>query len=361
MRGRQLAVGVLLALGTLLWTGFGLGLWAQRQALETDNWVDTSGELLEDEPIRNALGLFLVDRLYQSADVQDRLEEALPPQLDRLAGPAAAGLKEVARRNAPRLLGNAVALNAWREANRVAHGDLLAIVEGDVSDRAVSLDLGALLREVAAGTGLPPDAVDRLPPDVAGLEIARADQLETAQTALDVFQAIPWLLFGLALACFAGAILLTGDRRRGVVSVGGCLIVAALLVLALRRLAGRTVVDALAEAPNAQAVADDAWDIATSLLVDAAQGSLLLGAFLVLGAWLAGPGRRALAARRFVAPVLGEHPGLVRAGLGVAILLLVIWGPVPWTHRIVPVLVFTAGAFLWLEWIRRNPPQAVGL
>jgi hypothetical protein len=42
----------------------------------------------------------------------------------------------------------------------------------------------------------------------------------------------------------------------------------------------------------------------------------------------------------------------VRAGLGVLILLLVIWGPVPWTTKIIPILVFTCAAFLWLEWIR---------
>jgi hypothetical protein len=58
-------------------------------------------ELLEDEEIRNALAVYLVDTLYQSADLQQRLEETLPPPLDRLAAPAAAGLKQVAVREAP--------------------------------------------------------------------------------------------------------------------------------------------------------------------------------------------------------------------------------------------------------------------
>jgi cobalamin synthase len=87
-------------------------------------------------------------------------------------------------------------------------------------------------------------------------------------------------------------------------------------------------------------------------MVDAAQGSMLFGLFMVTAAWLAGPARWAAAVRRFAAPALREHAGLVRAGLGVLILLLVIWGPVPWTTKPIPVLVFTAAAFLWLEWIR---------
>jgi hypothetical protein len=48
-----------------------------------------------------------------------------------------------------------------------------------------------------------------------------------------------------------------------------------------------------------------------------------------------------------------EHPGAVRAGLGVAILLLVIWGPVPWTRTLWGIAIFTVLAYLWLELVRR--------
>jgi len=351
VRDRHVAVGVLLVVGTLLWTGFGLGLWAQRQALNTDNWVDTSGELLENEPIRDALAVYLVDTLYQNADVKQRLQKELPPQLEQLAAPAAAGLKELAQRSAPRLLGSALALEAWRDANRAAQSSLLAVVRSD-ADRAVSLNLDEMLRQVADGTGLPPAVVDKLPPDIANLQIARPDQLDKANEALDLLEELPWILCGLALLCFAAAIWLSSDRRRGALNVGICLIVAGIAVLAVRRLGGKALVDAVADSPNASAVADDAWNIGTSLLVDAAQGSMLLGLFIVSGAWLAGPARWAAAARRFAAPVLRGHAGLVRAGLAVLVLLLVVWGPVPWTTKVIPILIFTAGVFAWIEWIR---------
>jgi hypothetical protein len=354
VRGRRIGVAALLVVGTLLWTVFGLALWAERQALDTENWADTSENLLEDEEIRVALGNFIVDRLFDSDEVEARLEESLPPQLDRLAAPAAAGLKEVARRNAPRVLGSAVALEAWRGANEAAHGRLLDIVEGREDEGEVALDLQALFEQVADGSGLPAGAADRLPPEVASLEIARADDLETAQELLDLFEALVWVLLVLAVLAFASAVALLPNRRRTVLSVGGCLMFAAIAVLAIRRLAGEALVDALAEAPNAMAAADDVWEIATSLLVDATNGSFLLGLFVVLGAWLAGPGRRATAARRRMAPVFREHPGYVRGALGALILLLVIWGPVPWTERFWTAVAFTIVAFVWLEWIARR-------
>ena len=118
------------------------------------------------------------------------------------------------------------------------------------------------------------------------------------------------------------------------VTVGGCLIFVGIALLAIRRLAGSFVVDSLADAPNAHAIADNVWGIATSLLVDVAEGGMLFGLFLVLGAWLQGEGRRATAIRRSSAYSLRVHPGVARAVLAFGILLLVIWGPVPWTQRV---------------------------
>jgi hypothetical protein len=324
MRSRSIGVGVLLVLGTLFWTAFGLGVWANRQALDTDNWVETSDQLLENEQIRSTLAFFIVDQLYDSAAVQARLKEVLPPRLEGLAAPAAAGLKEIARRNAPRVLGSAAALKAWESANRAAHGTLIDIVDNGVQERSLSLDLKSLVGEVASGTGLPAKAADKLPANVANVEIASSEQLDNVRQLLHLFKTIVWLLLGLAVAAFAGAIALAADRRKTVLKVGGCMMFAAIAMLAFRTLAGKAIVDSLADAPNAHAIAGDVWSIATRLMVDVAQGSFLFGFFVVLGAWLIGPGRRATAVRRFSAYPLREQAAVTRVGLATAILLLVV-------------------------------------
>ena len=56
-------------------------IWANRQLLETDNWVETSSELLEDEEIRGQLSNFMVDTIYTNVDVQGELAQTLPPRL----------------------------------------------------------------------------------------------------------------------------------------------------------------------------------------------------------------------------------------------------------------------------------------
>ena len=154
MRGRRIGVTALLVVATLLTTAFGFALWAKRQALDTNNWVDTSSALLEDDEIRQAVGLFIIDRLYQSDAVQAQLEQVLPPRLVPLAKPAAAGLKQVAQRNAGRVLGTDAALQAWETANRTAHETLLKIINSDAASEGVSLQLKDLFQQMATATGL---------------------------------------------------------------------------------------------------------------------------------------------------------------------------------------------------------------
>ncbi|MDP9135988.1 MAG: hypothetical protein M3N56_14310, partial [Actinomycetota bacterium] len=75
-----------------------LAVWANRQLLNTDNWTDTSTELLENRVIRDQIALYLVDALYANVDVSAELEAAFPERLQPLAGPAAGALRQVAER-----------------------------------------------------------------------------------------------------------------------------------------------------------------------------------------------------------------------------------------------------------------------
>jgi hypothetical protein len=352
---KRIAVVVLLVLATLVWTVGGLALWANRQMLDTKNWVQTSDRLLRDEAIRTALSTALLDRLYQSKPLETQLRAQLPQQLQPLVGPAASGLREIATRRTPEILGSAAALTAWEKANEGAHKTFLKVLDGDVAAGGeVNLDVKSLLQQVAGGAGISPDVVDKLPARYQQIQVLQSDQLKTAQDAVDLLQALPWILFPLAVVLFAGAIGLSSDRRRAIVWCGGCVLFAGVAVLAVRRLGGDAVVNALADAPNVRPAAKATVAIGTSLLADAAWGSILFGALVLIGAWLAGAGSWATGVRRASAPTLREHPVAARVALGLLLLLLVIWGPVPWTRNPIWIIVVAAAAFAWLEWMRHR-------
>ena len=253
------------------------------------------------------------------------------------------------------MLGSAAALEAWRRANERGHTLLLKVLRSEKTPNGeVTLNLGALATQVADSTGLPPSAVQKLPPNVAELTVLKSSQLDAAQKAFNVLEELPVVLGIFLVLLFAAAIGLSPDRRRTILSCGVCLVIAAIAVLAVRKVGGNLVVDALADAPNAHAAAPDVWAIVTSLLVDAAEGALLLGFLLVLGAWFSGPGRRAVSLRRRAAPTFRDRPVIVHGTLAVLLLLLIWWGPVPWTHNPVALVIVAIVAFAWLEWLRRR-------
>ena len=57
-----------------------LSIWVKRQALSTDNWTNASAQLLENDQIRGALSVYLVNQIYDNVDVSKELEQRLPPR-----------------------------------------------------------------------------------------------------------------------------------------------------------------------------------------------------------------------------------------------------------------------------------------
>ncbi len=95
-RGRRALPITLVVIATITLLVGSFAIWAKRQLLETDTWVDTSTELLADTAIQEALASFLVASLYNNVDVEAELAAKLPPQVQPLAGPISGGLRQLA-------------------------------------------------------------------------------------------------------------------------------------------------------------------------------------------------------------------------------------------------------------------------
>src|SRR3954447_22075274 len=76
--------------------------WVDRQLLDTNEWVDTSGRLLEDKEISDAVATYAGEQLSANVDVARRLKQRLPDALEQFASPAAAGVRELATRGTKR-------------------------------------------------------------------------------------------------------------------------------------------------------------------------------------------------------------------------------------------------------------------
>jgi hypothetical protein len=358
-------------------------VWVNRQALNTDNWTKTSGNLLENHDVQDALSVYLVNQVFTSVDVSGRLEQALPGELKGLSGPVAAGLRQLAGQAVPKLLANPQVQELWRRANRNAHRQLIAILNGgnaliSTSNGVVVLNLHELVTQLASQLGVSSQVAGAreklsgasgeaarstaeeklgisLPPSTGKITILRASQLKTAQNIAKAIKGLAILLPLLGLALYALAIWFAAGRRRIMLrTVGWCFFGVGATLLLARRVAGERIVESLVKVPANKAAGEAVWSIGTSLLYDIAVAMVLYGIALVISAWLAGRTRIATSLRHAAAPLMREHVAGSYAAAGVLLLLIVLWGPTPATRQWLPVLGFAALAAFGVTVLRRE-------
>ena len=114
------------------------------------------------------------------------------------------------------------------------------------------------------------------------------------------------------------------------------------------RLTGNYVVDSLVKDHDTRRAASDAWDIVTVLMRASFKWFVVIGLLFVIAAWLAGPGRRALESRGYLAPALRERVWPY-VGLAVIAVILLLTGSVSDTTRYLFDLLFLALIAVWIE------------
>jgi hypothetical protein len=336
-----------------------LNIWVTRQALNTDNWTNSSSQLLANPEIRNAVSVYLVDQIYQNVDVSQALANRLPPQAKGLAAPLAAALEPPAVQAADRLLGRPRVQALWKEANRKAHALFIAVIDGKhnllVSTNGnVVLDLRPLIERVVQQSGLGGRVLERLPPDAGQIVVMKGNQLETARKGVKVIRVLSFFLFFLVLGLFALAVYIAPGRRRTILmAIGTSVFLVGLLILVARRYGGDYLVNALTSSPDSEKPVSAVWAIETNLLRNVGINALVYGGLVIVAAWIAGPARAAASLRRWLAPTMRERPVVIYGFVALVLLIVLLTGPTD-AQRIYPLLIVFALAFVGTGVLRRQ-------
>ncbi len=355
-----MAVRILVGLATLFAFLAIFTTWIDRQVLDTDQWTETSGELLSDEVISDAVADYAVEQLFTNVDVAKVLEKRLPDDVKPLAGPVSGGVRQFAQAAAERALQSDRAQGLWKDANRTAHTTLVQILEDDsdavvTRDGVVVLDLRPIVTQVASQVGLEKQIEGRLPADVAELEIAKADQLTTARTIARALKGLA-LLFTLGSIALFGlaAYLAKGHRWMVLLAYGIGLIVAGLTAIAVRGVASGLVVDELATTEAVRPPAEHAWEIATSLLTGISKGVIAYGVVFAIASFLASPAPAAERIRHAMAPTMRERRPLIWGGFGAVVFIYLISSPPTSLRNLLLTLSLIAMAAVGLETLMRK-------
>jgi|SRR5215218_1314315 len=360
--GRMLIARTLVVLGALFVIVSLLAGYVRFQALDTDTVENTAGELIADPEIRDQIGATLADELFTNIDVEAALREQLPTDQQGLAAPITGALRLGAEPAAQRLLERPRVQELWVRSITESHRALIRLLEDDTGALQtqggnVVLNLRPLVIQLGDRIAIFGRVSERLPADTGVITIIEADQLETAQDLTQIMKVLGTWLWLIPIALWAAALWLGRGRRRAILRmIAFSSILAGLIVLVARRVAGSIVVDELAPTESVREAAGDAWDILTSLLRDGGLTLLGLGVIILVAVWIAGPSKRATASRRLLAPYIARAE--IAFGAAAAFLLLLVWwGPTAQTQRWPLVLAAAVVLAFGVEVLRRQTAE----
>jgi hypothetical protein len=221
-RTRTFASAALVVLACVLAFVSFIAVWTRSLVLDTDAYVRAVGPLIEKPALRDELSVRIVEELYSHVNVEKLLRDALPKRADVLAPTLKQGIRDTAIKLASTALATEAVRHVWENANRVAHDQVVDVLEGKgtiltTDEGEVAVELGPLAEKVrdaldANGVHLfdsvPAASLDRR------FVLFRSADLARAQDATRLLDALgKWLPFA-TVAVFAAAIALSTRHRR---------------------------------------------------------------------------------------------------------------------------------------------------
>ena len=141
--------------------------WVQREALDTNQVVDTTDQILADQDVQQALSIYLVDQLYANVDVQGQIEQELPSSAKALSAPVAAAARQLALNVSEKALASPRVQALVSNAVRAAHEQFVKLIRDkgkyvSTTGGDVTLEYGSLVADLAARLGVDPATISEI-------------------------------------------------------------------------------------------------------------------------------------------------------------------------------------------------------
>ena len=392
---RPVVAGVLVTLVALLAPLSVLSTWANGQIQETDRYIETVGPLASNPDVQDAIAARVEQIVFTYLDIDAAVAElvssinqlGLPRPaaftLQAAVGPLGDAIESFVSDRIHDLIRSDAFEQAWVEANRQAHTQLVAALTGEgdaiqVERGEVTVGLATIIDAVKtqlvdAGFGI----AARIPEVDATFTILQSDDLGTMQKLLGFLDGLSTWLPIVGLALLALAVYVARDRRR-VLFAAGMAVAGSMLLLGLALNVIRPFyLDALPP-DSSEAAAGAVYDQLVSFIRFALRGLLIVALAVAIGAWLSSRTGAGAATRRGIVRGIdavrsgGAKAGLntggfgvtlatyrtpIRVGILVAAALIYLAIDHPTTGSALTVVITTAVLLLVLELLAHAPAE----
>jgi hypothetical protein len=376
-------------------------IWTRNQVTNTDRYVTTVAPLADDPAIQAAITDQITTQVFTYIDVQgltnqavDALAErgglspALADQLRALAVPIANGVQSFTRSQVARVVQSDAFADAWVQANRVAHQELVAALTGEgggsvtVENDTVSINMAAFIQTVKqrlVDSGF--SVAARIPEVDASFVLFQSQDITRARSGFNLLNTLGVWLPVLAIVLLVLGVYVAKDHRRALIGAGIGIAVS-MVVLALGLAVFRSIyLDAVPATVLPHDAAAVLYDTIVRFLRLGLRTVLVLGLVVAAAAFLTGQSVTAVRTRQGLSNAIGwlaggaERAGFSTGPVGtwvyankralrigavaLAALALVFWGRP--TGKVVLGLTLALLVVLALiEFLGRRPGQRTG-
>jgi hypothetical protein len=294
-RWRRISSWVLVVLACLLAVVSVVVVFARNQLLNTDAYVSTVAPLATNPAIQTQVATRVSGELIARTDLSQRVKGALPDKAGFLVTPITDGVQSATYSVTLKLVQSPKFEQLWVAANRASHKQLVAVLtgssQGAVSTKGgrISIDLSQV--ELTAKKELDAKGItvfDKVPA-VKGLNFVlfQSNDLVRIQRLVNFLNKLAVVLPIITLLCFGGAIVLTRNRRRGLVRATAGLALSMALILVLIAV-GRNQYIAGLHPPQSPDATAAVIDTVTANLREGIRIILIVAALIAIGGLLAG-------------------------------------------------------------------------
>lgn len=286
---RSVVICLLIIIGLVSFTAFGVVHWVERQILTTENWVQVVAPLPKNNEVATSLSEYSVNQLLSSINLEAKITQALPDRASFLAPPLTEQVESRLTRRTKQIIQSDQFTTLWTAANRAASQRLLAKARGEPvpqpkAPARFNLDLSSLKERIS-------NLLDKDSPAPKG-DVSVGVNLKTSVDKITSYIKAADFLNGtlglLALVSLLGGITLTFFRRRLVMVISIAVMVISLLQLIGAKALRPAVLNNIENAsyrPAASAV----YDTLLSSFKRGATAVLIVAFVLFLISWLIKP------------------------------------------------------------------------
>jgi hypothetical protein len=212
---RSSGIILLIAFAVALLTVANLLFWFGNTVVKQDRFVAATAPIIKDPVIQHDMSLYVTNNIFNNVDVQQTVEQVLPPRADFLAPQLTGQLKNYTQTTLQKILANPKVQDTWNQTLAKQHQRLINFASNYQGSGNITVnDFYNQLDDRLANTKLAFLANKKLPAKIGEVTVVNATWLPAFHNLvvhIDTWRLITLILF---LVSIIAAVWLSRNRRR---------------------------------------------------------------------------------------------------------------------------------------------------